>query len=129
MQVLIVDGSVEIVERIQQILTELDSVTTVYGAVAYKDGIDFFNKINPAVVLIDSGLPQNESFELIKDIRQSGAKTHVIVLLNGEDELLYGKFRSLGIDFFFDKYHEFEKIPAAFKYIASEKKEVLSNGI
>jgi chemotaxis response regulator CheB len=52
MQVLIVDGSVEIVERIQQILTELDSVTTVYGAVAYKDGIDFFNKINPAVVVI-----------------------------------------------------------------------------
>jgi DNA-binding response OmpR family regulator len=129
MQVLIVDSSVEIVERIQQILTELNNVTTVYGAVAYRDGLDFFNKINPAVVLVDSGLPGNQGFDLVQEIRKAGTRTHVIVLLNGEDELLYGKFRSLGVDFFFDKYHEFEKIPGAFKYIAADRKEVLSNGI
>jgi DNA-binding response OmpR family regulator len=129
MQVLIVDSSLEIIERLQQMLSEIKSVGTVYGAVAFKDGVDFFRKINPSVVLVDSGLRGNESFELIKEIRQAGSKTQVIVLLNGEEELLYSKFRSLGVDFFFDKYHEFEKIPGAFSYIATERKETLSNGI
>lgn len=128
MKVLIVDSSVEIIERLQQQLADIKNISSVYGAVAQKDGLEFFRKISPSVVLVDSGLRKNESFELVKEIRQSEVKTHIIVLLNGEDELLYGKFRSLGVDFFFDKYHEFEKIPGAINYIAAERKEVI-NGI
>jgi DNA-binding NarL/FixJ family response regulator len=119
MVILIVDSSVLIIERLQNLLSETENITAVYGAVSYKDGAKFFNDIQPNVVLLDIDLPENQSFMLLKEIRKAGQKTSVIILSNQTDAGLQEQYRSMGANFFFDKYHDFAKIPVAIKYISS----------
>lgn len=129
MQVLIVDSSVQIIERLQQSLAEMEHVSIVYGAVAYRDGSEFFRAVEPSVVLIDSRLRDNACSRLINDIRQADTGTSIIVMLNGEDSHSQEKYKASGADILFDKYHDFEKIPETVNYLAAEKREGTKNGI
>lgn len=124
MKILIVDNSALIIERLQDILSESEKITAVYGTVSYNDCMNFFHKINPDVVLIDSCLTDNECINLVKVVKDANEHVSVIVMLNGEEEAMLEKCKSSGADFFFDKYHEFEKIPAAINSIISENAEV-----
>jgi DNA-binding NarL/FixJ family response regulator len=128
MQVLIVDSSRLIIERLRLMLSETENIIHAYGAASYKECISFLNEIKLNVVLIDSGLPGNECIALVKEVKDVNSNTRVIVLVNGEDEHLQIKCKSLGTDFFFDKYHEFEKIPEAINRIANDIKEEGING-
>ncbi|CAN5789705.1 hypothetical protein BH11BAC3_BH11BAC3_26640 [soil metagenome] len=123
MKILIVDSSALIIERLQDILTESDKITAVYGTVSYNDCMNFFRKISPGVVLIDSSLPGNTCIDLVKVIKTENDQISVIVMLNGEEEAIQEKCKSSGADLFFDKYHEFEKIPTAINRIIAEKTE------
>ena len=110
--VLVVDSSVFIIERWQNILSETENIKNVYGAVAYKDASILFKEIKPNVVLLDGGLPGNMSIDLLKEFKATSEHTTVIILANSVDTHVEEKCKSLGADFFFDKYHDFEKIPA-----------------
>lgn len=129
MQVLIIDSSVQIIERLQQSLTEMEHISTVFGAVAYRDGSEFFRAVDPFVVLIDSRLRDNECDRLIREIKMAETGTQVIVMMNGEDNHTQEKYRLSGADILFDKYHDFEKIPETINFIAAEKREGNSYGI
>ena len=110
--VLVVDSSVFIIERWQNILSETENIKTVYGAVAYKDASVLFKEIKPNVVLLDGGLPGSSSIDLLKEFKATNENTTVIILSNSIDTHVAEKCKSLGADFFFDKYQDFEKIPA-----------------
>ena len=110
--VLVVDSSVFIIERWQNILSETENIKNVYGAVAYKDASALFKEIRPNVVLLDGGLPGSMSIDLLKEFKATSENTTVIILSNSVDSHVEEKCKSLGADFFFDKYHDFEKIPA-----------------
>ncbi|MCX6317531.1 MAG: response regulator [Bacteroidetes bacterium] len=120
MQVLIVDGSVQIIERMQQELADMEHITTVFGAVAYRDGVEFFRAVKPPVVLLDSRLKDNECIRLMQVIRNEVPHTRIIVMLNGEDNHIQEKYRLAGANLLFDKYHEFQKIPSAVNSIGAE---------
>ena len=128
MQVLIVDSSRLIIERLKMMLSETENIIVAYGAVSYKEGVSFLSEIKLNIVLIDCGLTGNECIALLKEVKAVNSDTRVIVLMNGEDEHLQIKCKSLGTDFFFDKYHEFEKIPEAINRIANDIKEEGING-
>ncbi len=121
MIVLVVDNSLRIIESWQTLLLEIENITAVHGAVCFKDASTLFNEIKPGVVLLDSGLPENETIDLLKLIKESGAKTPVIVLSNRFDDYIERQCKSNGADFFFDKYHEFEIVPGVIKCIAANK--------
>lgn len=112
MIVLVVDSSVIIIERWQNILSETENVKTVYGAVAYNDALTLFNQIKPNVVLLDGDLPGNTSMDLLKMFKATDEKATVIVVANNADNYVEEKCKLFGADFFFDKYNDFEKIPA-----------------
>ena len=122
MRLLIVDGSVLIIERWQQTLTELEIVTAVYGAVSYKDGIRLFEEIKPDVVLLDSSLPAKEWIHLSKEIKKRNFKTIQIIFANPYDELLIKECKTLEADYIFDKYHDFEKIPVLLSTLSQKNK-------
>jgi DNA-binding NarL/FixJ family response regulator len=110
--VLVVDSSVMIIERWQNILTETENIKTVYGAVAYKDASLLYKQKSPNVVLLDCGLPGTMSLDLLKEFKAPNEHTLVITLSDTADNQQKEKYKSLGADFCFDKYHDFEKIPA-----------------
>jgi DNA-binding NarL/FixJ family response regulator len=110
--VLVVDSSVFIIERWQNILSETENIKTVYGAVAYRDASVLFKEIKPNVVLLDGTLPGSMSIDLLREFKAPNETATVIILANSIDRNIEEKCKSLGADFFFDKYHDFEKIPA-----------------
>lgn len=128
MQVLIVDNSRLIIERLRLMLSETENIIGAYGAISFTEGTSFLHEIKLNVVLIDSGLPGSECIDLLKKVKEVNFNTRVIVLLNGEDDHLQLKYKSSGADFFFDKYHEFDKIPAAINSIANDIKRNRNNG-
>ena len=112
MIVLVVDSSVVIIERWQNILSETENIKSVYGAVAFTDALQLFNKIKPNVVLLDGDLPGNTSIDLLKEFKAADGNATVIVVANNADNYVEEKCKLFGADFFFDKYNDFEKIPA-----------------
>lgn len=122
MRVLIIDSSVQIIERLQQELADMEHISAVFGAVGFQDGTEFFRAVTPSVILIDSRLKDNQCTQLLREFRIAAADLKLIVLMNGEDEQLREKLRQEGADLFFDKYHEFELIPVTVNRIATESK-------
>ena len=129
MKVLIIDSSIEIIERLQQALCETEEVVAADGAVAYKDGFAFFRDVTAALVLLDSGLPGGESVRLLQDIKKMNRKTPVAIMHSGTDGEWQQENDFSVADLFFDKYHDFEKLPGVVKVIAAEMKEVTSDGV
>ena len=127
--VLVVDSSVLIIERWQIILAENENIESVYGAVSYKDASKLFKEISPDVVLLDGSLPGTMSIDLLTEMKAAGEKTPVIILNNSDDEYLKEKCNSLGACLFFDKYNDFEKIPAEIDHIVKKKPGQQMNSI
>ncbi len=121
--VLVVDNSVLIIERWQIIFSEIENIKSVYGAVSYKDALRLFKEIEPNLVLLDGSLPGTMSVDLLKKFREISEKIIVIVLQNKMDSLMEEKFMSLGANFVFDKYRDFEMIPAVINGLADKKKD------
>ena len=113
MEVLIIDYSIRIVERLEEMLSEIKNITCVHKAVSYTEAINLYQKVSPDIVLLDICLPANNSFKILKEIKTPGSKTRVIVLAVESGNYINEQCNSLGADFFFDKYSEFQKIPAA----------------
>ncbi len=111
MQVLIVDSSVQIARRLEEMLSEVNSITAVYTSVSYEDAILLFIENRPDVVLLCTGLPENKSIELLREMKTAVYRTTVVVLSVNTDEYLHEQCRLLGADCLLDKYLDFEKIP------------------
>ena len=118
MKVLIVDSSIRIMERLEEILSEAENITAIHRALSYEEAIKLFKENKHDAVLLDIYLPGNESFKLLKEIKQTGFKTSVIILSIQTDNYVQERCKLLGADFFFDKYNDFEKIPGVINAIA-----------
>ena len=123
MRNLIIDSSVLIIDRWQQLLNELDFVSLVYGAVSYKDGIRLFEQINPDVILLDSNLAHKDWIRLLKEIKSINKTKTVIVFSSGKDDHIQKISSAHGADSVLDKYHDFEKIPLILRSISQVKNE------
>lgn len=124
MQVLIIDSSVEIIGRLEEILIEEKSIRMISTAISYKEAMKILNENKTDIVLLDCSLPGNGSLEILKEIKKPGSNISVILLSLETDNRKKEQCRLLGVDFFFDKYYDFEKIPNAIKTIATEKKAI-----
>ena len=69
MKVLIVDYSIRIVERLEEMLSEAGNITYVHKAVSYTQAINLYQKIKPDIVLLDICLPADGSFKILKEIK------------------------------------------------------------
>lgn len=121
MRLLIVDSSIQIIERLEEILSESASITAIYKSVSYVTAATIFEKYKPDIVLLDIYLPGKESIFLLKKIKKSGFKTFVIILSTLTDNYTQEQYSSLGVDLFFDKYHDFDKIPAFINSMSNKK--------
>jgi len=123
MKVLIVDSSIQIVERLKEMVSEAERLVAIHKAVSYKEATDVFLETKPDVVVLDLGLPANRSFDLIWEMKNASPAATIIILSIHTDIPTQEQCHSLGADFFFDKYNDFEKITGLINTIATNKKE------
>ncbi|HKB44478.1 MAG TPA: response regulator [Chitinophagaceae bacterium] len=110
MQVLIIDSSILVIQRLGKIISEAKNVTAIRSAVSYEEAKKLLKGNKYDTVLLDIDLPGNESLKLLKEIKKADEKTFVIILSTPIDNYLEEECKSFGADFFFDKYNDFKKI-------------------
>lgn len=122
MLILIVDSSIQIIERLEEIISETENSTAIHKAISYQEAKKLLKENKYDVVVLDIDLPANESLKLLKEIKKNTLKTCVIVLSIHMDNYIQKQCKSLGVDFFFDKYYDFEKISGLVKKASDQEK-------
>lgn len=122
MEVLIIDSSAAIISRLKEMMSELTSVKVIYEASKCKNALALVKIHKPDIVLLDINLPGKESFNCLLEIRKAHGAAIIIALANRTSEIDELKYNLQGVEYFFDKYHEFEKIPKAIQHIANKEK-------
>ncbi len=110
MLVLIVDSSTQIIDRLEDLLSDAENITHIHRAVSYKEAKKLFKENKHDAVMLDIDLPENKSFKLLREIKKTAKKTCVIILSTCIDNYLQEHCKSLEADFFFDKYYDFDKV-------------------
>lgn len=121
-RILIKDTSSLIVRRLGELVSGSPDIEAVDMAISCADAAKKLKGKKPDVVLMDLGVPLNDFIRLLKEIKKDYPKILVIVISDSPDERIKKQCEQAGADYFFDKYNEFEKIPAAIRTIASGSK-------
>jgi DNA-binding NarL/FixJ family response regulator len=124
MQVLIIDSSILIIERLQELLAEVEDIDMVFGTSSYKDGLQFFTAQQPTAVIVNSVGTNNEVMELLNAIKETNITTQIIMLLNNEGKFMQEIYKTAGAHFFLDKYNEFLQIPNIINAIKTNNNNV-----
>lgn len=119
MLILIVDSSLPVIERLIGLVTEGRTDVHTGYATSFEEALLRFDQLQPDVVLLDMNLPDNSSWELLRILKHKKANTRVIALSNNADYEVERQCSVDGASYFFDKYHDYEKIPAAIAAIGS----------
>ena len=115
MPVLILDRSTQVADRLSDLVAEVKQEITIYKTASDKAAIKLLDKIMPAAVLLDVDFSGNSAIAILKKIKLKNHKTVVIVLYTHTDESELKLYKVIGADFIFNKYDDFEKIPAIIK--------------
>jgi len=110
MQVLIIDASIRIIERLEEMISELETVTIIHRAVSPEEAGKLLKENKYDVVLLDIDLIAHNPLKLLKEIKKNNRESCVIVLFHQLGNYTQEQCKSLGVDFFFDKHYDFEKI-------------------
>jgi DNA-binding NarL/FixJ family response regulator len=110
--ILVVDDTDLIVQRLFEILTEMECVAGLYKANCYEEAEQLLALNHPCLVLLDIQLPGKNGIELLGFIKKEYPHIIVIMLTNKVSYYYKELCESMGCDHFVDKSREFEKIPA-----------------
>jgi len=109
--ILIVDNSLLITERLINILKEEKTVGQIYTASDYAESIDLLRKKKVNIVLLDIQLPGKNGFELLEYIVKNFQDTRVVILSNSVSENYKSRCKKTGAVDFIDKSKDFDLIP------------------
>jgi len=123
MKILIIDNSLEMIGRLEEIISEVPVRPIIFGALSYDAALKSFKENMPEVVLLDISLSGNRAIKILKEIKEIEPGTVIIVLSINTDDKIKEQCRLLSADFFLDKYYEFEKIPSIINDIRLKKED------
>jgi len=118
MKVLIVDDSLVVRERLENVLSEVPDVEAISKAKNKSEAISLLHKLNPEVMIIDIQMPGGSGIDLLKKTKKERNPPLVVVLTNLSDSQYRKKCIAAGADFFFDKSTEFEKVTGVLKNLS-----------
>jgi CheY-like chemotaxis protein len=109
--VLIVDDSPIIIERLLNMLKGQSNVGDTVSADSYAKSIEQLTSQKIDVAILDINLPGKNGLELLQFIKKNYTNIIVIMLTNQSGEYYRNLCKLQGADFFLDKSTEFERFP------------------
>ena len=109
--ILIVDSSLLIIERLVSILKVISVVKEMFKATDFTEAVNLLKERKINVVLLDIQLPGKDGLALLKHIVQAYPEVKVIVLTNLASVYYQRLCENLGDVFFIDKSKDFDRIP------------------
>lgn len=109
-QVLIIDDSEQIRQRLAALLAESAQIRIVGQAGDSREALEAVRRLRPDTVILDIRLPGSSGIELLKKFKARYPEMKVIMLTNFDYARYRRQCRQLGADHFLNKTLEFEKI-------------------
>ena len=109
--ILIIDNSFLIIERLIKILIGIRTIKEIYKATGLTEAVDILKDKKIDIILLDIQLPGKKGLELLKHIVQAYPEVKVIVLTNLVSVYYQRLCENLGAVFFIDKSKDFDRIP------------------
>ena len=120
-----VDDSPVIAERLQYMLSEIDSVEFLGNALNISAALHLIDQRGPNVVILDIHLKDDllvaNGVHLLIQLRRKYPEMKIIMLTNVSVPQYRSTCMAFGADYFFDKTNDFEKIPDTLKKIQLQK--------
>jgi DNA-binding NarL/FixJ family response regulator len=118
-RIITVDDSPVVAERLESMLSEVDSVEYLGNAASLSLALRLINLERPNVVVLDIHLKAGgaNGVHLLIQLKKNYPTMKVIMLTNLSAPQYRRTCMTLGADYFFDKTNDFEKIPAVLKEI------------
>jgi len=108
----IVEDSPLVLERLMEAIAEIPNARVVGWADSIADAFEGIQVQCPRVLLLDVQLRDGSGFALLKKLKAAGIvrPERVIVITNNPTEDYRHVSAAQGVDFFFDKKSEFERV-------------------
>ncbi len=110
-RVFVVDDSIEIRDRLVDMLGALPEVDIVGVASDVTSAVDGFLHLRPDVTILDIRLPGGSGLEVLERIKRADADAVVIILTNYPFQQYRERCLELGAEYFFDKSTQFDQVP------------------
>lgn len=110
LKVLIVDNALLVVQRVNEIISELDCVGKVSVAASYDQALELIILQQPDIILLEIYLKEKSGLELLDYIKKTHPAIKVIMLTNQASDNYKTLCEKIGSDHFVDKSSEFENI-------------------
>lgn len=113
-KVLTVEDSQVIVERINELLKDIEGVIFLGNASSIPQAMECIKVNKPSVVILDIHLRSTDGkngINLLNILKRLYPEITVIMLTNLADDRYKSLCKNYGADYFLDKSHDFEKIP------------------
>lgn len=107
---MLVDDSQLVIQKLFEILSELDFVHSLTGANSYHQAITILSNTPLDVVLMDIQLPGKNGIDLLGFIKENYPSIATIMLTNEVSQSYKSLCKAMGCDHYIDKSTEFESI-------------------
>lgn len=110
MKVLIVGSFIQIVHRLEEMVSEIQGIGSIYSAVKYDEVLPILKEKEINVILLGISLPENKSIELLSEIRAMYPAIPVVALSISMNDYVYEQCRLFKVNYLLDTYRDFEKL-------------------
>lgn len=111
LSVLIVDDNEEFVDRMIDLLVDVENISSIQTASDYNEAFRMLDNKAHDVVLLDINLSGKSGIQLLQKIQELGWNCNVIMITNSSGSFYKKQCKKLGVAHFLDKTNEFEKVP------------------
>ena len=115
MNVVVVDDSRILRERVVNLISELPGISVIGKAGNSIDAINVVRRTKPDLVILDIRMPGENGFEVLKKIKKKKPETKVIIFTNYTDDQYKSESLKAGADYFFNKSDDVEDLLSAIK--------------
>jgi len=123
MNVVLIDDSLLVRERVANIISELPGIKVIGEAGNSIEAIKIVRKKKPDVVILDIKMPGENGVQVLKKIKNEFEELKIIMLTNYPYSQYKVECLKEGADYFLSKSDEFEKLPDILIGIDEEKKK------
>ncbi len=105
--ILIVDDNEALLDALDVLLS--DDYAVIPASDAYQ-ALEILAQVEPAIIFLDCFMPGYNGVQLLREIRQMGLRSQVVIITAAEDELLGDEIHNLGVDGFLHKPFDVKEI-------------------
>jgi DNA-binding NarL/FixJ family response regulator len=121
LKIVTVDDSPIVAERLQSMLSEVENVEFLGNARNIASALALIDQTKPDVVLLDihleEDMPDANGIDLLISLRKKYPIMKIMMLTNLTGFHYRNRCIAFGVDYFFDKSNDFDKIPGTLKEI------------